>query len=51
MLVKWTGFEDEDPGWESFEKMREDVPGMVNDFLTGTGKTGTAAQKRIIASV
>ena len=33
VLVKWVGFEDEEPEWENVAKMREDVPGMINDFI------------------
>ena len=51
VLVKWIGFEDEDPGWESLSKMCEDIPSLVHDFINEVKDSGTARQKRIASSV
>jgi len=47
ILVKWKGFEEEDPGWELFDTMKEDIPALVSDFLIELKNSGTARQRRI----
>lgn len=47
LLVKWKGFDDEEPQCKAFITMREDVPSLVEDFLTDTLSNGTARQRRI----
>lgn len=51
LLVKWIGFDDEEPGWKNLCKIREDVPVLVQEFLTDIKTSGTARQKHIAASV
>ena len=32
-LVKWTGYGESENTWEDATKLREDVPGMIEEFL------------------
>lgn len=47
VLVKWKGFDGEEPQWESFEIMREDIPKMLSDFLQDISLSGTVPQQRL----
>lgn len=48
LLVKWKRFDDEEPKWEKYNKMKEDIPWMVEDFVDKIKKTGNVRQKRLI---
>jgi len=50
LLVKWRGFDDEEPGWESLALMREDVPQLVTEFLEEIRNSGTKRQRRIAST-
>ena len=30
---KWLGFDHEEPTWEPFEAMMEDIPSLLSDYL------------------
>jgi len=51
LLVKWKGFEDEEPGWERLDIMKEDIPVMVSDFLDEIKASGTNRQRKIVATL
>jgi len=51
LLVKWKGFDDEDPGWESFETMKDDVPALVSDFLSDIIISGVPRQRKLAATL
>lgn len=51
ILVKWKGFDDEDPGWESLDVMRGDVPALVTDFVDEIKESGTPRQRKIAATL
>jgi len=51
LLVKWKGFDDEDPGWESFETMKDDVPALVSDFLSDIITSGVPRQRKLAATL
>ena len=34
VLTKWKGFDHEDPGWEPFSVLAEDIPDMLDRFLS-----------------
>jgi len=33
LKAKWRGFDDEEPTWEPFSNMQEDIPDMLPKFL------------------
>lgn len=51
ILVSWKGFADEDPEWIEINKLKEDVPVLVNEFINELHNTGTKTQKRILQSL
>jgi len=51
LLVKWKGFDDEDPGWETFETMKDDVPALVSDFLSDIITSGVPRQRKLAATL
>ncbi len=51
VLVKWKGFDDEDPRRGSYETMKEDVPSLRNDSTEEIREPGTSWQKKIAATL
>ena len=49
MLVKWKGFDYEDPEWKSIITLHEDVLQLLQEFLDNLKNTGTVRQKRVAA--
>lgn len=50
VVVRWKGFQDEEPGWEDISVMKEDVPALVVDFLNEMRDSGTKRQKTIAST-
>lgn len=42
------GFNDENPTWEIYNARKDDIPGMVEDFISDIRDTGTSSQQRVV---
>lgn len=51
LLIKWKGFSDEENDWVSIETLREDVPTLLEDFLSDIRSNGTQRQRNIVSSL
>ena len=51
LLVKWRGFDEHETDWVSISSLREDVPTLLDEYLTEVAKTGTARQRNVAASI
>ncbi len=50
--TQWQGFDHEEPGWEPFEILREDIPEMLESFLkTHPDKDLVKAAKKLVELV
>lgn len=51
LQVSWKGFDDEDPTWTPLEDLKEDIPTMVQEFLSEIGTVGNNRQRRIAKNI
>ncbi len=51
LLVRWKGFGHEEVDWVSIATLKEDVPVLLEEFLTDIAKSGTTRQRKIAASI
>ncbi len=51
LLVRWKGFGPEEVDWVSISTLKEDVPALLEEFLTDILKSGTARQRNIAAYI
>lgn len=51
IAVKWMGFDKSENDWVEFSTLREDVPEMLEDFITSIRSHGTPRQRKIASSI
>ncbi len=51
LLVRWKGFGPEEVDWVCISTLKEDVPALLEEFLTDIIKSGTARQRNIAAYI
>lgn len=49
--VQWRGFDDEDTTWEEYSVMKDDIPGLVDDFINEVRDNGTPRQQRVVKNI
>jgi hypothetical protein len=47
LLIEWQGFDEEEATWEPFDVIKEDVPDMVNNYLSKLDQ-GSSRNKELI---
>jgi len=51
LKVKWRGFSEDEQDWVSLSTLREDVPVLVDEFISYVNEQGTQQQRRLVSTI
>ena len=49
--VKWQGFSETESDWVSYDYLKEDVPELIEDFISNLKISGTKKQKSMVQNL
>lgn len=51
LRAKWSGFPDDESDWTALATLQEDVPALVEEYLSDMKVTGTPRERKLAASI